>query len=159
MDRRLDTAIYRKDYRAIQALLKEGIDINATDKGGLTALMIAILAEDADPATVEFLIARGADVNVRDRAQRLTALHFAARDQKLAIVRVLLAHGAEVDPQDIFGDTPLWRCVMNSSRNIEIVKELLAKGADPNKKNKSGVSAIDIAVKFGEEDVAAILRK
>jgi hypothetical protein len=71
-----------------------GVSVNAVNKEGKTALMIAVENDSSD--VVEALIESGADVNVRDRSGR-TALDMAA--DKLVQTRTLLetygaVHGA-----------------------------------------------------------------
>lgn len=145
-------AVYRKDLAALRQLTPE--DGNLRDQDGRTPLMHAVLAEDADPAIVKLLVERGADVNAAD-TQKWTALHFAARDQKAPIVRVLLEAGAAVDPADGFGDTPLWRAVTKTA-NLDVIKALLEHGADPHKKNSSGVAPIDMARTVGRDELVAL---
>lgn len=147
-------AVYRKDIMALKKLSLASV--NMTDQDGRTPLMHAILAEDADPSIVRLLINQGANVNAFDGGQKWTALHFAARDQEEAIVRILLEEGATVDPVDVFGNTPLWRGVMNFTSNIDMIKELVAHGADPHRKNNHGVSPIDIARKIGLTDIVSL---
>jgi uncharacterized protein len=153
----LVAAIYRKDYSAIDSLLKSA-NINAFDEDGRTPLMHAVLAEDADIRMVRYLVSHGANVNAVDSGQQWTALHFAARDQKTDIVRTLLEGCADVDPTDTFGNTPLWRAVMNAAPKISIIMDLLSYGADPNRKNKHGVSPMDNARNLGKSDLLAILQ-
>lgn len=148
-------AVYRKDWPALRELTPR--DANIRDEDGYTPLMHAVLAEDADPAIVALLIDRGADVNAAEPDQGFTALHFAARDQNAAIVRRLLEAGAEVDPVDVFGDTPLWRSVMSSSASPATMKLLLEHGADPNMRNRHGVSPRDLARETGRDDILTLL--
>jgi ankyrin repeat protein len=147
-------AVYRRDVSALEHATPA--EVNASDEDRRPPLMHAVLAEHADPLIVRLLIERGADVNVADKDQKWTALHFAARDQKEPIVRALLEAGAKVDPVDVFGNTPLWRAVSNASPNLDVVKELLAHGADPFKKSKSGVAPIDIARDMERSDLVAL---
>ena len=156
LEDKIAEAVYRKDYDVLETLLN-GDNVDAVDEDGRTALMHAVLAEDAAPQMVAFLIKRGADVHAADGDQGWTAIHFAARDQRVDIVEVLLRHGADVDCVDSFGNTPLWRCVMNATPNIAIIKALLANGADANKKNVHGVSALDTARKMGKDELVALL--
>lgn len=141
-------AVYRRDLGALARLSPAEAD--AIDEDGRTPLMHAVLAEDADPALVALLIARGADVRARDRAEGWTALHFAARDGAAALAGTLLEAGAPVDAADCHGNTPLWRCVANGvSFDAETARTLLRHGADPERVNRAGVSPRDLARRFG----------
>jgi ankyrin repeat protein len=125
------------------------------DADGRTPLMHAVLAGDS--GAVASLIDRGADVDAVDHDQRWTALHFAARDHNEAVARMLLDAGAEVDPEDVFGDTPLWRAVMSAGADLATIAVLLGHGADPRRKNRHGLSPLDLARESGQEDVVALL--
>jgi ankyrin repeat protein len=148
-------AVYRKDYGALGATTRE--ELNGTDADGRTPLMHAVL--EGDPDLVRFLIDRGVDVNAADHGQKWTALHFAARDQNTPVVRLLLDAGAAVDPDDAFGNTPLWRSVMQADLNLETVRELLRHGADVRKKNNYGEAPVDVARKRGRKDLMNVLEK
>jgi ankyrin repeat protein len=152
------TFVYRKDYIRLTAIFRAEDCINSKDGDGRTPLMHAVLAEDADVDFVKFLISEGADVNARDKSQAWTALHFAARDQKLPIVEVLLDAKAEIDPQDTFGNTPLWRAVMSGSSQ-KVIELLVSRGANSELQNKSGVSALDIAQRKSKFDIEQSMRK
>ncbi|MFE2124254.1 ankyrin repeat domain-containing protein [Rhodococcus aetherivorans] len=147
-------AVYRKDVMVLDSVTPE--EVNLRDEDGRTPLMHAMLAEDTDPAIVALLIDRGADVDVADSDQKWTALHFAARDQNEAQVRLLLKAGADVDPVDVFGNTPLWRSVMNSRSDLAAMKLLIEHGADPHLRNHHGISPLDLARQSGQDDVVAL---
>jgi len=99
---------------------------------------------------IEYLVEHGADVNAVEKGERWTPLHFAAREQKVQLVKILLDRGAAVDPVDAYGNTPLWRCIMSTyPRNPAVVDLLLAHGADPRHKNNCDVSPIDVAQTMG----------
>src|SRR5262245_39477554 len=138
-------SVYRKDFSALERL--SSAEVNLRDEDGRTPLMHAVLADDADPAIVKLLIQRGANVNLVDDGQEWSALHFASRDQKEPIVRVLLEAGADVDKLNIFGNTPLWESVMFASPKLAVAKTLLEHGADPSKKNRDGLAPIDVAAR------------
>lgn len=152
-------AIRARNVPGIDELLAAGADINEADAAGRTPLMYAIipLVGDPDPAIVRHLIARGANVNVHDRAQRWTCLHFAAQDQRAEIIRILLDVGASVEAVDAFGNTPLWRCVFTTAGNADAVAILLERGSDPGGKNARGVSPLDLARTRGRADLVALL--
>ena len=148
-------SVYRKDRAVLEQLTP--VELEARDSDGRTPLMHAILAEDADAAIVQLLIDRGADANVYDLGERWTPLHFAARDQNASIVRILLEAGAAVDAVDVFGNTPLWRSVMNSAEDLGAIRELLEHGADPRRENSRGVSPTDLARETGRTDILGLL--
>jgi uncharacterized protein len=148
-------AVYRRDMAALREL--SPAEANTRDQDGFTPLMQAVLAQDADPAVVKVLIDRGADVNASESLQGYTALHFAARDQKAALVRTLLDAGAEPDPVDVFGDTPLWRSVMNSSGDLATTRLLIDGGADPSVRNRNGISPLSLARDTGQDDMVRLL--
>jgi ankyrin repeat protein len=155
----LINAVYRKDINKIEALVNQGLDVNGTDDDGRTPLMHAVLAESPDPEIIRLLISLGANVDSSDNGQQWTALHFAARDQKFEIIQILLKNGARIDPSDIFGNSPLWRCVMNNSPDVRIVKLLLENGADPQKQNKNGKSPWDITQMLGNDEIIDVMQE
>jgi ankyrin repeat protein len=110
----------------LRILLEHGADSTLTSTAGVTALMVAAgLTQVQGPRAnrgevsqfstnwgpedsaeaVEFLIARGADVNATNPSGQ-TALHGAAYMGADAVVRLLVRHGATVNVQDAQGQTP-----------------------------------------------------
>ena len=61
-----------------QLILKHGVDINAVNNKGQTALHLAICNNPNSIDTVEFLLAAGADLNVKDKELEQTPLHYCA---------------------------------------------------------------------------------
>jgi len=148
-------AIRKNDILALKKLTPTNVLIRGRDQDGMTLLMNAILEEAVDTSIVRLLIERGVDINASD-SEGWTALHFAARDQNEEIVQILLKAGATVDPVDMFGNTPLWRSVMNSTSNLAVIKKLVAHGADPYRTNEHGVAPINIARDTERADIVAL---
>jgi len=121
------------------------------DREGRTDLHYA--ARDGDIAAVEALVAAGEDVNLQDR-RGWAPLHFAAQARSKEVAQFLLVHGATVDLQDEFGNTPLSTATFASRGDGSVIRALRAAGADPRKKNKSGVSALSLARTIANFDVA-----
>eukprot|EP00753_Platysulcus_tardus_P016788 PLAT604.1.p1 GENE.PLAT604.1~~PLAT604.1.p1 ORF type:complete len:145 (+),score=33.54 PLAT604.1:378-812(+) len=81
-----------------------------------------------------------------------TALHSA---KSAAVVKALLAAGAEVDAQVTVGWTPL--CSACHFGRVEVVAALIAGGADVNVDTGTGQTALMIASMYGYSRVARLL--
>lgn len=149
------------NVEAARLLVKAGVQVDAREKwGGQTALIWA--AAQNQPAMVQFLASKGADVNARSAVRawprRMTAeerpkdmnrgglspLMYAARDGHLEVMRVLLRAGAAVDLADPDGSTPLILALMNG--NWDAAKLLVEAGADVNQWDWWGQSPLYLAV-------------
>lgn len=109
-------------------LLSKGVDINARDKRGVTALHWAISTGKYPLA--EFLIQKGADVKVSiatmPGAEGATPLHFAAGHGQARLVSLLLSKGADPTAKTKNGQTPL--DIATEYKQDEIVKLLSTVG-------------------------------
>ena len=76
----------------INFLLKRGLDVNARNERGDTALVIA--ARDGRDALVEILLNNGADPNLRTKAG-YSALTIAKENGHANVAERLVAHGAK----------------------------------------------------------------
>lgn len=120
-----------------KALVVAGADLSTRDRIGRSALHIA--AGYGNTATLRELIALGADPSARTNAG-LTPLHYS---EDLESTRALVAAGADLDARDEDGDTPLHDLLASASLRPreavsdypELVKVMLAAGADPNVRN------------------------
>ena len=70
-------------------------------------------------------------------------MHQAARRGYVSVVQALLDHGATIDARDAKKETPLRRAV--NCRQIEIVRLLVRRGADPHLADRRGVTPLDRA--------------
>lgn len=88
-------AIEKERGESAQLLVKRGADVNVANDGSITPLMRALYTRNEDLAA--FLISAGADVK-KMTPKGETALHVASSYASLRTVRLLLDHGAEVNP-------------------------------------------------------------
>lgn len=107
-------------------------------------------------ATVQLLLDRGADVNVKDK-KGITVLMWAALHCRTDIVKSLLAKGSNVNAKDKKGRTALMAAAHFG--DTEIVKLLLDHGADVNVKDKKGETALKRAKKAGKTKIIELLKQ
>lgn len=155
----LMTAARTGNVEAVSLLLERGANVNAKDAvRSQTALMWAVT--ENHPAVVKLLAARGADVKaqtaitqprgeytparaggasgngiIRQRALPtkdggMTPLLFAVRDGNVAMTRLLLELGADINQTSGNRTSPLLIALLNGQ--VALATELLERGANPN---------------------------
>ena len=125
-------------------------DVNAANKDGDTALMIA--AEKGLTDIVKRLLETGANVYARDKNQ-CTPLMCSGNAE---IAKLLIDAGAEVDAKDDMGATAL--ILMAGGGYSNVVKCLIDAGAKINAKiTSTGITALMNAVGNGHNDAAKCL--
>ena len=142
-----------QDTDAVRALVAEGVDVDAAQPDGATALHWAAYRNDSETAAL--LIDAGADVNATNELGA-TPLWLAADNGSADMVRRLLDAGADPEVALLNGETP----AMTASRtgSADAVRQLLARGADANAKERSrGQTALMWAVAQGHHDVIDVL--
>ncbi len=122
----LMTAASINNTRAARALIDMGIDVNAVDKDGNTALGHSFVQENIDVAKV--LIEAGANVNHVNKLN-FSGLMSAITLKHTGTVKLLIDAGADVNFNLVGGGlTALMITVMNS--NSKLAKILIEAGAD-----------------------------
>ena len=102
--------------------------------------------------TVQLLIDRGADVNLRS-SNGSTALHMAARSGNRKIAEILVAcHKVEINSRDKIRQTPLHVACANGNKDLCAL--LLGNGADLTIKSAEGKTPLHVAVSGGNAHVA-----
>jgi ankyrin repeat protein len=149
------------NVKAAQLLLAKGATVDARETwGGQTALMWA--SARRHPEMMQLLISKGADINARSiernyqrhvtaegRPKNLdsggfTPLLYAARENCVACVDVLLRNGADIDLPDPDGVSPLLLAIMNA--NWDLAGQLIQAGADVNQWDIFGEAPLFTAV-------------
>ncbi|EJT81450.1 hypothetical protein GGTG_01429 [Gaeumannomyces tritici R3-111a-1] len=151
-------AVAARDMTPIKLLLKAGVDINAVDNNGATALHTAVQGRNAN--VVKYLVEHGAKVETRFGAKPLAGsifnevgvenalasveagastfhkmnegqplLHLAAQVDQRGILELLLLAGVQVNTLDEDGETAgYWAC---TNGHLDSLDFLMSQGLDP----------------------------
>uniref|UniRef100_A0A4W6G3Y0 Euchromatic histone-lysine N-methyltransferase 1a n=1 Tax=Lates calcarifer TaxID=8187 RepID=A0A4W6G3Y0_LATCA len=115
--------------------------INCQDEGGWTPITWAI--EYKHKELVYLLLARGADVNIRDKEENV-CLHWAALTGCDDVAQSLLDAQCDLSAVNIHGDSPLH--VAARENHLQCVMLFLSRGADVTQRNKEGETALDCCI-------------
>jgi len=126
-DLRLVDAVKSRNAEAVQALLKQRVDVNVPQGDGATALHWAVHFDDL--RTVNLLIDAGARVNAANDTG-VTPLFLACTNRNALMVERLLTAAANPNAALLNGETVLMAC--SRTGDIGAVKALLAHGASVN---------------------------
>lgn len=138
-----------------ECYLTAGMDINSRDKDGTPMLSVAVRNDRADIA--EWLISKGADINVVSEDRGYTPLMDAVWKGNKEITSLLVKAGADVNVISKEGQTMIILAV--GSENLEICKILCDAGADVDISDQMGMSAYGYASLFKKEKILEILEK
>lgn len=141
---------------AVQFLVeKAGVDIDApANKDKSTALQLAAYGADNDEP-VRLLLDAGAAINATD-AMGWTALHCAAQNGHMKVMKVLIEAGAAPDLPDRNGVTALHLAAFNG--NEALVRLILeVDGVHTEKKARDGNTAKDVARMRGYREIERLL--
>lgn len=111
-----------------------------------------------DLVMLKVFLDAGVDPNAKFGDNQDTLLTVAAVDGLAEIVRVLLDRGA--DPNHVTQDrlSTLMLAAMCDHGGTETVELLLAKGAKPDFRTPEGKTALSLAEKYGNDEIARVIR-
>jgi uncharacterized protein len=162
------------DARMVKMLLDGGAAPEGTNPDGQTALMLGI--KTGEIAVVDTLIKAGANVNTIEKFHNQTPLMWAASAPRNAgaIVKLLLAKGADFKPRALFTDWPSQitsepraqyrptgglTALLYAARDgcYDCVDALISAGDDVNRPTPDGVTPLLLALDNDHNDVAKLL--
>jgi ankyrin repeat protein len=136
---------------AVDALLAGRARPDLPNPRGDTAMLIAALKGNL--ALVRRLHTAGAKLD----GPGWTPLIYAATGGHEPVVRYLLEQGARIDAASPNGTTALMMAVRE--HRVDIADLLLARGADPMRRNDAGLTALQYAEQGNETELAARMRR
>jgi ankyrin repeat protein len=155
----LQSAAQAGDLQQVQDFLSSGVDANAVDAEGNTALHLAAFNGHMD--VVKALLAAGADANAQD-AQGWTPVFKAAYNHELdcgfaPVVQALVEAGADVNQRIFYGLTPLMLAA--GGGEAAVCEVLLNAGAEVKAANEGGRTALAMAKERFFVDVINLLHE
>jgi len=146
-------AARRGDHETVQALLKQGQDVNGLDSGGSPALHWAVHVNDLE--LVNLLLAAGADLSLKNRYGQ-APIHVAVQQRHAAMAQRLLQAGADIEQADAAGEPPLLTATRLGDAGM--VEVLLKQGAQVDARDVPyGQTALMMAVREEHASLAQSL--
>lgn len=145
----------------ISTFLIEHMDVNRKDTLGETPLFYAV--SEGNLKLTKTLLEKGANVNSRDILNG-SPLSAAISSAQLDVVKFLIDNVALINAANNSLETPLnitikYVVYPNLNHNDDILRELLARDADLEIADHTGVKSIDIAEKAENQDLIDLLKK
>lgn len=139
----------------VPALLQAGAQIEGEDARGHTPLVIA--SYNGQESTTALLLSLGALPDGSPDAPGSSALMGVAFKGHAALVKRLLAAGADPNRTNRAGQTALMMAALSDRR--EVIALLLERGAAPALRDATGASAADVAAAQGNDELSAMLAR
>lgn len=158
LDQDLVTAAKANDVPLVRELIRRGGNVNAKDALQDSAFLYA--GAEGFNEVLGLTLAAGADVASTNRYGG-TALIPASEHGHVDTVRILIDAGVPVNHVNNLGWTAMQEAILLNSggpRQQEVVRLLLAAGADPEIRDPEGRTALQNAERLGFTEVANLLR-
>jgi ankyrin repeat protein len=176
-DHALERAAVNGYVDVMRLLLGAGANPNAlirdnNPNNDTTVLMRTSQSPRVEP--VELLLASGARINTVQRNGDNALRWAVGTANNGAVIRLLLANGANPNIQDSLGRTPLMKAIgsgatrypatgyidtTRSTQYIDNVRALIEGGADVSLKDQAGATALTFARTYGHPEMVALLLK
>ena len=116
-------------------------------------------ARKGDADAVKGTLAKGAEVNAKTR-YGATALSFAADRGHVAVIRILLENGADVNSKDTFYNAPAmtWAAYNGHTEAVKVIRKLPAKGDAPRIHARCGASLASAAQRLEHRRLPDLVR-
>ncbi|XP_056271136.1 KN motif and ankyrin repeat domain-containing protein 1 [Pseudoliparis swirei] len=156
----LHYSVSHSNFPVVKLLLDTGLcETDNVNKAGYTPVMLGALtaAESSDDLEVAQQLLRLGDVNACSRQAGQTALMLAVSHGRVAMVKLLLSRGADVNAQDREGSTALMCASEHGHTNI--VRMLLETGrCHTGLADKNGQTAVTVAEAASHQVIVDLLK-
>jgi len=149
----------------LKYLVEKGADVNARDTFRIIPLHSVVSRNNLNAA--EYLLDHGSDINAQDNNEKSSSLHFASYRGFKDMAKLLIDRGALLNLLNKYNRTCLFEAIRgygtvfqqarDKSEWIEIVKALIAKGADLDIPDGDNLSPLILAVNDGSNELVKLL--
>jgi len=136
----------------IKALLQKGVNVNAQESDGSTALMNAAYKGHAE--IVKLLIENGANPNIADKDGN-TPIYYAMKKDNVDVAKVLIENGADINYKN--NDNVPFVVTTGYYDSPNMMKLLLESGLNVNTISDSGRTPLMTASRSGNIDIVKYL--
>lgn len=144
----LNLAASKGDILTVAALLNAGAEVNGVH------MQRAPLHVATEPEMLEFLLDKGADLNLRNK-RGLKPIHLFINDEvkNWDSIKIFISHGADVDVTNDEDRNLLELALDDYRTNWDLIAWLLEQGFDFNIAHSDGRSLLDIACSNGQNHI------
>jgi ankyrin repeat protein len=148
----LDFALDRNLPEIVKAILQKGVDFNQT-----YVALVNSIANGKDNEMIGVLL-DFIDVNLREPNKGNSPLLYAVNFGKIETVEFLLSRGADINIQNLAGDTPITKAIYKN--DTDMVKYLISKGANVVfDENNRGFTPLGVAFLLNRSEIEKILKE
>lgn len=145
-------AVEHQDVAMVNALIHNGVSINAKDSKGQTALFRATRRQDA--LMMKLLISGNIEIDSRDDEGR-TAWSANVKSRNKDILDILLRNGANPSTRGLQGVSPLYEAATDG--DTELVRFMLESGTNPSIQTEYEWAPIHWAASYGHIECVQLL--
>lgn len=149
----------RGNVATTKLLIEKENSVDYKDNYGNTALIYALDSQEFNKELCEFLLSKGANIEIKDDNGNSTSLIRVTSSNKNSEIKVkfLLDHGANINATDSVKMTPFLTAVQCG--NLNLVKLYIKKGANIFARNTWNQSALDLAKLHNHGEIYGFLKK
>ena len=153
-------AILADDAGTVKKLLDKDPGLVNTKKHDRELMPLHLAAAMNREEIAGLLISKGADLNARDslenwRARGWSALHWAADNDSIEVIRLLIKNGAEVDDFDKYNQTPLHLAAAEG--HLRAAEILISAGAELSSVDAEGQAPLHMAALNNQSEMIVLL--